>query len=435
MNQEIKYIPIKDLVLWTENPRDPISATASNQDVVTRALSNTDGTWDVDKLAKNMGEFYDFSELPIVVYENDRPIVYDGNRRIILGKIFHHLVQTPIEIENLPTFPDDIPCNVCSKEVALQSVLRKHGESGSWKPLERDYFINKYNLGEKSDFLIIEETTGIISENSILNQGFVKKEVLNPSNLAKLGIKIEAGSLVTQHSKTELRAIFDDIINQISNKKITTRNSRGKSFDVLTQETKDIIENNRDKDYSLAPHIAKAKSDLESTSRSNLSKNNSASQAIIRKTKRISEPEIPFFGKDLYLKKGNVNNLYRDILDLHRFYKSQKLTKSFSSILRMSLRLLCETANSSHKSSDIKPYVTKYFDEAKKQLDQNLKTLLASQNVTKDSITQLLQTGAHGYRSSQNYDQTLAISVILGAMLTLSHGRESREEIGGIESV
>src|SRR3712207_9050507 len=71
------------------------------------------------------------------------------------------------------------------------------------------------------------------------------------------------------------------------------------------------------------------------------------------------------FGKELYLKKGNVNNLYRDILDLHRFYKSQKLTKSFSSILRMALRLLCETANSSRKSSDVKPYVMQYFEDRK----------------------------------------------------------------------
>lgn len=43
MKQEIKYIPIKDLVLWTENPRDPISPNASDQDVVNRALLNNDG--------------------------------------------------------------------------------------------------------------------------------------------------------------------------------------------------------------------------------------------------------------------------------------------------------------------------------------------------------------------------------------------------------
>lgn len=429
MDQQIKYIRIADLVLWTENPRDPIPTDASDQDVVNRALLNNDGTWEIRKLAKNMGAFYDFSELPTVVYGHDKPIVYDGNRRIILGKIYHGFVDADITKESLPEFPLEIPCNVCSKKIALQSILRKHGDSGSWKPLERDFFISKYALGDKSDFLIIDESTGIISENPILNQGFVRKEILNPSNLIKLGIKIEAGTLVSQHSKAELRAIFDDIINQIRNKKITTRNSRGKSFEVLSQKTKDIIENNRDKEYSLAPQLAKVEQDADSTSTSGHSDNSSTTHSVARKTKRIAEPDIPFFGKELYLRKGNVNNLYRDILDLHRFYKSQKLTNSFSSILRMSLRLLSETANSSRKSSDIKPYIQKYFDEAKKQLDQNQKTLLASQNVTKDSLTQLLQTGAHSYRSSQNYEQTLAISIILGAMLTLSHGKENGEEV------
>ena len=70
MEQEIKYIKISELVLWTENPRDPITKDATDQDVVNRAINSTDGTWDIKKLAKSMGKFYDFSELPIVVYES-----------------------------------------------------------------------------------------------------------------------------------------------------------------------------------------------------------------------------------------------------------------------------------------------------------------------------------------------------------------------------
>jgi hypothetical protein len=30
MNQEVKYIKIEDLVLWTENPRDPIDKNATD---------------------------------------------------------------------------------------------------------------------------------------------------------------------------------------------------------------------------------------------------------------------------------------------------------------------------------------------------------------------------------------------------------------------
>ena len=347
-----------------------------------------------------------------------------------MGKVYHGLVISTINTESLPEFPAEIPCNVCDKALALKSILRKHGDSGSWKPLERDYFVNKYHLGGKSDFLIIEECTGIISENPILNKGFVKKEIFNPSNLTQLGIKIEGGVLLTKHSKNELRAIFDDIINKIIEEKITTRTSRGKSFDVLDQETKGIIENNHDKDYSLAPHLATEKNKTGSATGTE-SINTPTAQCITvrRKTKRIAEPEIPFFGETLCLKAGNVNNLYRDILELHQFYKTHKLPKSFSALLRMALRLLCETAKSSRKSDDIKKYIDKYFDDAKKLLNQDMKTFLSNQNVKKETLPQLLHTGAHNYCSSQNYEQTLAISIILGAMLNLSHGKATKKEV------
>lgn len=36
MGQEIKYINISELVLWTENPRDPISSSATDQEIADR---------------------------------------------------------------------------------------------------------------------------------------------------------------------------------------------------------------------------------------------------------------------------------------------------------------------------------------------------------------------------------------------------------------
>jgi len=37
MDQEVKELNIKDLVLWTENPRDPIDEFATDQDIVDKA--------------------------------------------------------------------------------------------------------------------------------------------------------------------------------------------------------------------------------------------------------------------------------------------------------------------------------------------------------------------------------------------------------------
>ena len=86
MSQEIRNIRIEDLVLWTENPRDPISPESKDQDVAEKAFIDADGRWSLKKLVSDMGEYYDYSELPIVVYDKGKPVVYDGNRRILLGK-------------------------------------------------------------------------------------------------------------------------------------------------------------------------------------------------------------------------------------------------------------------------------------------------------------------------------------------------------------
>ena len=86
-DQSVEEICVKDLVLWTENPRDPISSRSKNETVIRHALADTGKKWEIKKLAKKMGARYDFSELPTVVYKNGSPIVYDGNRRVILAML------------------------------------------------------------------------------------------------------------------------------------------------------------------------------------------------------------------------------------------------------------------------------------------------------------------------------------------------------------
>lgn len=123
MSQKIENISIEKLVLWTENPRDPIDPTATDQEVINRAITDNESKWQLEKLAKEMGEYYDYSELPTVVYHDKKPVVYDGNRRIVLGKIKHNLVSVKDFNINIPEFPRSIPCNVCSKDIALKKCL------------------------------------------------------------------------------------------------------------------------------------------------------------------------------------------------------------------------------------------------------------------------------------------------------------------------
>ena len=85
IKQEIKYIKVEHLNLWSENPRDPIDGNLSDFEIINRAI-NDDKDWNLQKLIIDMGSYYDLSELPTVVLKNGKFIVYDGNRRIAILK-------------------------------------------------------------------------------------------------------------------------------------------------------------------------------------------------------------------------------------------------------------------------------------------------------------------------------------------------------------
>jgi len=412
MDQEVKYINIKDLVLWTENPRDPIDKDAEDQDIVNRALDDSSNKWTLAKLAKEMGAYYDFSELPTVVYHDKKPVVYDGNRRIILGKIKYGLVtvlnRTNIQI---PDFPEEIPCNVCTKKIALTNVLRKHSDSGSWKPLERDIFLYKFMGKGKSTFLVLEEDTGIISANPHLNQGFVKDEVFKEDAFKSMGFTVQNGRLHSVHNDQDGYTILSDISRKIQQKVITTRKNRGKVIEVLDPSSQQLIDQNK-------------KNDLH-RSRINFDKSKDANKNK-QPTRRTPKKEVELFGGKLYLRMGKVSNLYRDIEDLYKFYIKEKnrLSKTFPSLIRMSLRLICESAASEDNNTKLDNYLKDNFQKAKKNLNQDIKTTLANQNVREESITQLIHTGAHSYEASSNMEQTIALSIIIGEILTITHGRD-----------
>lgn len=415
MEQEVKYINITDLVLWTENPRDPIDENATDQDIVDRAINDMYSKWILPKLAKEMGDYYDFSELPTVVYHGKKPVVYDGNRRMILGKIKHGLVSVPKDTNiRLPDFPEEIPCNVCIEKIALNNVYRKHSDSGSWQPLERDIFLHKFMGEEKSLFLILEEDTGIISANPHLNQRFVKEEIFKEDSLKLMGFTINKGRLNSVHNDSEAQTILSDISQKIKQKTISTRENRGKVIEVLEPSSQMLIDHNKNN----RSHLSKIRFDIPKEDYKNQSQ-----------SKRTTKKESELFGGRLFLRIGEVSNLYRDIMDLYQFYvgKKHELSQTFPGIIRMSLRLLCETAAKEDNNKKFENYLKGYFAEAKNSLDIDIKTTLSNHNVNENSIVQLLHTGAHNYQSSNNIEQTLAMSIIIGAILTISHGKEISE--------
>jgi hypothetical protein len=111
---------------------------------------------------------------------------------------------------------------------------------------------------------------------------------------------------------------------------------------------------------------------------------------------------------------------------MYEFYvkNRNKLSNTFPGLVRMSLRLLVEMAFKDLELDNHRDYLNKYFDSAKSTLDKDIRTTLVSYSIDSKSLERLLHIGAHSYSSSlQNLDQTLAISVIIGAMLKVSHGK------------
>ena len=84
--------------------------------------------------------------------------------------------------------------------------------------------------------------------------------------------------------------------------------------------------------------------------------------------------------------------------------------------------MLVEAATSDNK---LEKYVKTNFTDAKNTLDQDQKTLLSTQNVTENSMVQLLHVGAHNYSATGDLPQTIALSIIIGAILSITHGKEA----------
>ena len=404
MSQEIKYLNIRDLVLWTENPRDPINVNASDQDVANRAIS-TDGrtSWSLVKLCKSMGKRFDQSEIPTVAYVEDRPVVYDGNRRVLIGKIIHNCVKVPdgeVDFSSLD-FPEEIPCNVCDQQTALEHVNRKHGEGGSWKPLERDIFRHKHMQEPKSTFLILEDATNLISSNPYMNQGFVKDEIFDPTTLHKLGLSTTGGKLKTKYQNTQdTLSLLNHIASLVRDKEITTRKNRGNIVKLLPE---DMLkkQGNRFVDFSSAA--------------------SQSSQSLAHKTRITKGKEHMLFGEKLFLRPGAVNNLYSDLLRLYK--DKQKYSDDFAMLIRMALRLLVEIA-ADDRGEKIDELVENNYKDARRSLSQDERNTLSSQSIGDESkLIQLLQAGAHGHTASNNLEQTVAMSLIIGQILVITHGK------------
>jgi hypothetical protein len=466
--QKVEEILVEDLILWSENPRDKFSSkSSSNVQIIEQALEDKSGKWELRKLASQMGDHYDFSELPTIVYNKSGiPIVYDGNRRVILAMLVLKIYPKFKNIAfKMPSCPKELPCCVTDEATAIDNIWRKHAETGSWDQISREIFQVRFRKQQKSVFLQLDEiTNGTISQDKSLNQRFVADEVLTNPRLKSIGIKVENNKIISRHNEAETSQLLNEIFNLIKEKKITTRIDRTAQLsELVSEESKSIIEKDKDKEYqevesssvcmelksaedsqgtvpapTKMPQIIESKSAEDSqgtvpasTKMPQIIESKSAedSQGTLtgqtRLPQRIKSKDIPLFGEKFSLKTGEPANLYRDILDLYDFYiaNKNKLSDRFPALIRMALRLECELIAKCANSVGMEKLVREDFSKAKELLSQNEKTYLAQNQVNENNIITLLQTGAHNYTGSYDLSQTLAMSLIVGGILKLHFGK------------
>jgi len=334
MKQKILNIPIKNLHLWTENPRDPIDAKKTDEEIIDRIIQDLDNKWNIQKLVQKMGEYYDYSELPTVVTKNGKYIVYDGNRRVALLKIIQddskypkYVGQLFRELEpKLLREQTTLPCNVCDENTAVTSIERKHIDNGSWGELERDYFLLNFKKKPKSIFVAINDQTGFVKGNKTLNKRFVKEEVLNEKNLEDIGIDFKEGKLYSKYSDEQLVKIFEATQNALQRGDISTRNNRGKLKTVINKDKSiDGILKNPEK--NVFEEISINKKQAEKLTKP-------------QKTPATKKKDV-LFGKVLELEEGSVNDLY---LAIDKIYKKGRDDENILLIVGMSLRLILDIA-------------------------------------------------------------------------------------------
>lgn len=389
--QEIKEIEVKKLHLWSENPRDPINVENTDYEILKRAIVENPSKWSLQKLINEMGSHYDLSEIPTVVNEGGKYIVYDGNRRIAVlkylqneklyaslgGGLFFKL--EPRELRELTK----IPCNVCDKETALTNIERKHSNNGSWGILEREYFLHIHRGYPKSTFLRIDEQTSLITNNPSLNKRFVKEEILTKKNLNKIGFDVDQNQgIISNYSENDAEEIIEKIPSLINDKHITTRENRGELKNSLLEKYPDLKEKITSFDTSKKENV--------------LNIEGSFIAKTVRKTPKTKMPN-ELFGRTLALKSGQVNDLYRALVDIDMTTKEDDTVLPF---IGMALRLLIEVAARVHNPDYSDDQVAKKFlKEAKKnlgQVDKNEISLTSDWLSDNLNLEGILNKYAHG---------------------------------------
>jgi|GEM_PF-2506871 len=424
MDYKEKTIEVNLIKLDLENPRFP--PVDSEREAIKSMLEGKSGE-QITKLADDIYQNGVNPSVRVILFKDgknaSRFVDGDGNRRLTALKI----LETPSLADSNPkvrkkinsilkksgSVPTAVSCVVFkNREAARHWILVNHdgAQEGrgqiNWDAEQKNRFEGKSSIGLQA--------LDLLSHRGLLNEE--DKKQINKSTLDRLLSYKDVKSKLSISKKGEHFSF-----GNIGNLKSAVLNLRSKAVDEVYTAAK----GKQFVDASIISQQAGTqKGDADDNTNPGGDADTTSSKA--NRSRRTQKPGLPVFGGKLSLKSGHVNNLYRDIESLYDFYLKDKkaLSADFIVLFRMSLRLLAETASKEAKK-DLQAFLKENFDQAKKALSQDAKTSLSNQSVSKDTAVKLFHTGAHDYTNSRNEEQALAMSVILGAILNITHGKQS----------
>ena len=441
-------VDVEKLELDLQNPRLPKHVRDQND--ITQIRNYLLDKEDVLRIARSIANNgYHRSAVAIVCKENGKLVVLDGNRRLVACQLLlkPELATNARDKKELEELNKIVNKQELKKVKIAVAPSRKEAEKEIWD-IHVNQLLKPWQVLQKLRMYRNLIDSGEYDINSASSEYGV-----TPAQFKKELEKLFFYEQILEQIRTDKdeEELLKSGFNKIDRLILSTNGK--KLLDYSTNDKGDITFANRSESdkklrqlvpYITDPQKVSAQATQEwlvenvfskidsgfSGNKTNTEKENEQTEAEApspkRKTAREKNKAQSLFGQNLVLKKGDTNNIYQDVLDLYDFYvkDSQKneprLSKNFPALIRMSLRLLVESAVA--KTKGVADYVNTNFDNAKKQLTQDQKTTLSNNSVSgAKSLIQLLQSGAHNYTNSANFEQTVAMSIIIGAMLNITH--------------